>query len=236
MSSNYSERVCACLCQLRVFDPTSYPRELHHSYLVARALDGVGHVPILEADYWWNHFRDDGRTRVARPRVDVWCSSAFGDSERELFVEIKLAGIGGKRSGVGTLPQRHAVGSWALDIWRLLVGTNRAHCAFVLCAFGDAPGPWVTANDSGTLSVVAELSADEVYEKLSNARGDTAGDAITAFLDQCGLLLGAKVTRLAPTSNAAPGVWSAAVEWLQDAPFKSDWVAMDEGSPTPACS
>jgi hypothetical protein len=162
--------------------------------------------------------------------ADVWCPRAFGESDQEIFIEIKLAGLWGRRRSIGSRQQWDVVSWWAQDVWRLLVGTNRARCGFVLCAFGDVvASPWKpTTKTVGVhrASVRADVRADDVYEELCAVQSDTAMGAVDAFLVACERLLGAEVTKLPSASeDGVIHVWSAIVEWSQDNPADSAWVA-----------
>lgn len=227
-AAEYAARIRVSLQRLREDDPRSYPREAHHSHLVAVALAGHGYSPILEADYWRNYYTErPGSGRSKKPRADLWCAPAGAGGKQELFVEIKLAGLWGTGRRIGNRKPQQIVETWAEDVWRLLTGANRAHCGFVLCAFGDAmPLSSITprlAKYPATRRT--DIVADHVYEALCNTSSATAHDAIEEFLERCRGLIGASVSRLSSDSIDAIHVWPAIVEWQQDGPCASDWTA-----------
>lgn len=224
----YADHVAQALERLRLDDIRSYPREAHHAHLVASALARSGHEPILETDYWQLQYADEpGRGSRKRPRADLWCHAAFGDEHRDLFVEIKLAGLWNARQGIGLRPVADIVPSWAEDVWRLLVGGRRSHAAFVLCCLGNADFSAWKPRAPGFDAVPhlgESAEADDVYRRLAAVTSNTALGAVVDFLSTCERRLPARVTYLPSASRGSIHVWPAVVEWKQDQPCASPWV------------
>jgi hypothetical protein len=234
-TSEFAHREADAYDLVRKYRRMSYVREAHHVHLVAQALAEKKLMPVNEVDYSRSYYKDQpGEGRTTRPRADVWCSESLLTPERETYVEVKLAGLwGDNRKRIGTKPAAVVLSWWADDIYRLMVGPDTAHCAFVLCIQGTATTTTFSPSLKKPLQCKAN-DADDLHIKLCTepAQQTDATAAVERFLEMCRDELGALVTTLTPApSQERHGVWfrPVVVEWLQDSPPKSEWMVEQEG-------